>query len=195
VDVKARARAAHERCPYCHDLTENQRLAEIECPACQTTHHRACIQELGRCSVYGCEEPIDPGSGDEIMLRESPAMRKIRARYRDRARQFVRNNTRDLRGQIEEALEFARISEAERHWEAAAEAYSDLAYLERRAIARRDRSLETIVGRMTAAAARAKARKMRSKHVDAVVLKVLLTVGGVVVGVAVLTVLTIAVFG
>ncbi len=170
-------------------------MAEIECPACRTTHHRACIQELGRCSVYGCEEPIDPGSGDEIMLHESPAMRKIRARYRNRARQFVRNNTRDLRGRIEEALEFALISEAEGHWEAAGEAYWDLAYLERLSEARRDRTLETIRGRMTPAAARAKGREMRAKHVRAVVVKTLLVTAGIVLGVFVLCVLVIVLFG
>lgn len=45
--------APAQRCPYCHtDLQEEPELAK--CGRCQTTHHAACWEEAGGCTVLGC---------------------------------------------------------------------------------------------------------------------------------------------
>ncbi|MCO5168635.1 MAG: hypothetical protein M9894_20025 [Planctomycetes bacterium] len=55
MDVRARPHdeGGSTRCPYCHDSMGEQ-TDEVTCGACGTTHHAACLEELGRCTVLGC---------------------------------------------------------------------------------------------------------------------------------------------
>jgi Prokaryotic RING finger family 1 len=40
-------------CPYCRSAVFPDTDIS-KCPACGTTHHAACWQEYGHCSVFGC---------------------------------------------------------------------------------------------------------------------------------------------
>ncbi len=89
-------RSADERCPYCHDALAAPALKASEdlvaCPGCATSHHRSCVEELGRCTIRGCERPlvlapeVDAVTG---RVRRAPITEEIRRRLRDRARRFV----------------------------------------------------------------------------------------------------------
>ncbi len=80
---------ARARCPYCHDLlaAEGERVA---CRACGTTHHQACLEELGRCPVAGCAAPV-PGAAARPATSESEG-EAIRRRVRERARAFAKRS-------------------------------------------------------------------------------------------------------
>jgi hypothetical protein len=40
-------------CPFCRDALEGE--GEVaECERCRTAHHRACLDEAGGCTVFGC---------------------------------------------------------------------------------------------------------------------------------------------
>jgi hypothetical protein len=41
------------RCPFCHDGIE-RREEGVRCARCQAPHHRACFEEHGKCSIWGC---------------------------------------------------------------------------------------------------------------------------------------------
>lgn len=43
------------RCPYCQSVI-NATEARLECPSCETPHHRECWQANGGCTTYGCRE-------------------------------------------------------------------------------------------------------------------------------------------
>lgn len=59
--IRERARA-DRRCPFCHDgLSEEVRT----CAACDTSHHAACWDENGGCSVFAC-----PGGPDARQPRD-----------------------------------------------------------------------------------------------------------------------------
>jgi hypothetical protein len=152
--------AAEERCPYCHDQLAAQVLAKIECPGCQTTHHRICIQELGRCSVYGCEHPLDPGSDDGTCLDDSPIRRVVRQRMRDRARRFAESRRRDLPERILESLQQAQADEANHRYAEAERGFHEVEYLLR--LAREDGVTlpEEWRERMSLGEAKARARAM-----------------------------------
>jgi hypothetical protein len=42
------------RCPYCRDGIDPQALELAVCEACDTVHHRECLDEAGGCVVFGC---------------------------------------------------------------------------------------------------------------------------------------------
>ena len=47
----------HKRCQVCTEPTlENEEI--VNCPNCETPHHRECWFHLERCSTLGCEYPI-----------------------------------------------------------------------------------------------------------------------------------------
>tara|TARA_R110002072_G_scaffold35252_2_gene104535 strand:- start:126 stop:710 length:585 start_codon:yes stop_codon:yes gene_type:complete len=74
---------AHQRCPYCHDALEEAGVGEeIPCNSCGTLHHEVCLEELGGCTVLGCQggKPRPLGSVDEV-----------RARVRERLARFLGN--------------------------------------------------------------------------------------------------------
>jgi len=41
-------------CPYCRDDLDQSDLELSRCATCHTLHHSECLEELGRCSVFGC---------------------------------------------------------------------------------------------------------------------------------------------
>jgi hypothetical protein len=50
--VAARPRSAPTSCGYCRD--DLDAASTWRCPRCATLHHRACVREHGRCTVFGC---------------------------------------------------------------------------------------------------------------------------------------------
>lgn len=161
---RPRQREGLERCPYCHDLLGDTDLAKIECPACHTQHHVACIQELGRCTVHGCEQSITAPVDMDRHLEDSPALRQIRTRLRQRARRFVRSNARNRRDQLLEAMARAREHEAAGRLEEASRAYADVAYFERLPELESDPQLEAVPGRLSPIEARRKSRALLVQH-------------------------------
>lgn len=84
MSLVAQTRIGSTRCPYCHDGLAGK-LAIVTCPACATRHHRSCVEELGRCSLYGCEEPLAGTVAlDAPVVGE--AARAVRARVQERMR-------------------------------------------------------------------------------------------------------------
>lgn len=85
MDVRARGhRDEKARCPYCHDLLAAEVHSTV-CGACGTTHHAACVEELGRCTVLGCAwTPM--GSPAPTLTRTVEEYRRAVA---GRARRFV----------------------------------------------------------------------------------------------------------
>lgn len=134
---------SRERCPYCHDALGEDTLHDerIECPGCRTTHHRACIAELGRCTIRGCERPISVPvvAPAELAGKHSAIHREVQRRIRERVRTFVRDHVRanEAPGSLVErrdaALRQAEIAEAEDDLAAAAEWYHEVARLQRTA--------------------------------------------------------------
>ncbi len=97
MDVQARPRDASERCPYCHDALGGGPDGErVPCLGCGTSHHLACVAELGRCTVHGCQRPFFGAELERAQAgaRRSSAYLAVRQRIRDRVRAFVRTNTR-----------------------------------------------------------------------------------------------------
>tara|TARA_R110002072_G_scaffold297561_1_gene470529 strand:+ start:488 stop:1279 length:792 start_codon:yes stop_codon:yes gene_type:complete len=41
-------------CPYCRDDLDAPGLGLSRCESCHTVHHSECLEELGRCAVFGC---------------------------------------------------------------------------------------------------------------------------------------------
>jgi hypothetical protein len=41
-------------CPYCRDGIHADDLELVACKACDTVHHRECLDEAGGCVVFGC---------------------------------------------------------------------------------------------------------------------------------------------
>jgi hypothetical protein len=142
VELIARARPdpARERCPYCRDELAADAAAApedlVECPGCGASHHSACLEELGRCSVMGCTggggagAPAPPAGGPG---RPVPArLREARERIRARARAFAREHARPrpelslLEARVRAALEGLREAERERRWADALEFLRDL---------------------------------------------------------------------
>ena len=84
--LRAREGAA-ERCPYCHDCLEGGEIedARVVCEGCGTSHHQACLAELGGCTVMGC-----PG-GKTLPIG---AVEEVRARVRGRLESFLANTRR-----------------------------------------------------------------------------------------------------
>jgi hypothetical protein len=146
VELHARLReesTAHERCPYCHDALGADVVHDerVVCPGCATTHHRACIAELGRCTIRGCERPISlpADAPQDVAGRHSAFYREVQRRIRERVRGFVREHCRptDPPGGLLErrdaALRQAELAEAEGDLAAAAEWFHEAASLQRRA--------------------------------------------------------------
>lgn len=141
MELSAQARpAARERCPYCHDeLGAAGDDERVECAGCGTTHHAACLEELGRCTVMGCGRELAPARGS-APGQEDPALsarqRAIRERIRARARGFVQEHfTRRGPESMQEArlrgaVEGAREAMRERRWQEALEFLRDLRQLE-----------------------------------------------------------------
>lgn len=83
-------RESHERCPYCHDgLDEVERLV---CVGCGTPHHPVCLEELGGCTVLGCDAGVPavrrgppPGTAEELRERVRARAERYRATQRQRA--------------------------------------------------------------------------------------------------------------
>ncbi|MBX3470699.1 MAG: hypothetical protein KF878_27845 [Planctomycetes bacterium] len=90
MDVRARPHeeGGSTRCPYCHDHMGEQ-TDEVTCGACGTTHHAACLQELGRCTVLGCA--WTPSGAP------APALTRTVEEYRRAVREKVRGFTKHLR--------------------------------------------------------------------------------------------------
>lgn len=90
--TRARPLDSHLRCPYCRDELAGG-AERVECPGCATVHHRACLEELGRCTVMGCgtaapgrvEEP------DRAPPNETPFRRQVRQRIRERVQRIARD--------------------------------------------------------------------------------------------------------
>jgi hypothetical protein len=145
VDVKAREKGgAAERCPYCHDalVDEVAPAAEVRCDGCGTSHHEACIEELGRCTVFGCARPlvappVELVEGKPVRPRvRSRFFRDLQARVRARARSFVQTQSsqptarEELAGLLELALDQAERAMSRAKWAAAAEWWGEAARLE-----------------------------------------------------------------
>jgi hypothetical protein len=92
VKISPRQGDTEDRCPYCHDLLAAEDDPRVECEGCGTQHHLACLTELGRCTVMGCDRPIDAGALASLPPATSRVQRVIRQRQRERARQFVRRH-------------------------------------------------------------------------------------------------------
>jgi hypothetical protein len=76
----------NQRCPYCHDALEEAGVGEeIPCRSCGTLHHEVCLDELGGCTVLGCQggKPRPLGSVEEV-----------RARVRERLERFLEHTRR-----------------------------------------------------------------------------------------------------
>jgi len=61
-----------QRCPYCHDALEEAGVGEeLPCSSCGTLHHEVCLDELGGCTVLGCQggRPRPLGSVEEVRAR------------------------------------------------------------------------------------------------------------------------------
>lgn len=148
MDVQVRRRegeeVASERCPYCHDLIGGVASGElIPCPGCGTTHHEACLAEIGRCTIHGCGLEVDAPTrarfdarrGDaheRVTADHSAAYREIRRRMRDRARTWVRDHCRQAptpRGStlpdLVAAIRDARDAMAFHGWQHAAQEYDE----------------------------------------------------------------------
>lgn len=53
-EIEVTQRTGEETCPFCLDgLATGETSA---CPACATTYHAACLQELPRCATLGCAQ-------------------------------------------------------------------------------------------------------------------------------------------
>ncbi len=140
--VVARETPADHRCPYCHDaLASGADLPAddlVECDGCRTRHHRACIEELGRCTIRGCERSLrvapataldQPVPAAEL---RSAVRREVERRLRERARTFVQANARAVgadggREALETALAEARRAEARGDLPGASEAWHEVA--------------------------------------------------------------------
>ncbi len=96
MDVRARpSDESKARCPYCHDLMAAQAQAEVVvCGGCGTTHHAACVEELGRCTVLGCT--WTPGGAPPPALTRS--VDDYRRAVAGRAHAFVRRHARPVEG-------------------------------------------------------------------------------------------------
>ena len=51
---------AAARCPYCRDELARAGEEPAGCPSCRTLHHRACLEEAGGCTVFGCRGGPEP---------------------------------------------------------------------------------------------------------------------------------------
>lgn len=139
VDVQARRREATERCPYCHDVivdAADLTSERITCAGCGTQHHEACLAELGRCTVRGCEREVVVVRTPEVEARlaaRSAVYREVRQRIRARAKEFVRGNCRpasdrhtvDPVTRIEGVLRAAHAARRDGRWLDAAVAYEE----------------------------------------------------------------------
>lgn len=85
-----RQRPSEVRCPYCHDGLEIGALELVECPACHTRHHVVCVEELGRCSVHGCEQELPGIQAGSRVDPPSTEVEALRRRIRERARIYVK---------------------------------------------------------------------------------------------------------
>jgi hypothetical protein len=88
-----------------------------------TLHHQACIQELGRCTVMGCAQPITcPAEADGAR----PAQRAIRRRIRERAASFFRNRESRYQTRFLTVLVEAERAEREERYQEAESCYAEL---------------------------------------------------------------------
>lgn len=86
---------------------------ELECLGCGTSHHLACVAEVGRCTVLGCERPFFPAALERARAgaSRSSAYLAVRRRIRERVRSFVREHARPRSAAALEAeLEAARTA-------------------------------------------------------------------------------------
>ncbi len=137
--VVARETPADQRCPYCHDaLASSEDLPAddlVECDGCRTRHHRACIEELGRCTIRGCERSlrVEPRAEPAVEgSRRSAVQREVERRLRERVRGFLHAHARAAgaaggRAEVEAAHEAARAAERAGDLVAAAEAWKEVA--------------------------------------------------------------------
>lgn len=96
VDVVARrvSSVTDERCPYCHDALatgagDAPDEDRIPCGGCGTVHHRACVEELGRCTIAGCERPMAAPRRAAAAAVGAAATEAVRRRLAARAADFV----------------------------------------------------------------------------------------------------------
>jgi hypothetical protein len=168
IELRPRAEA-HERCPYCHDWLETPVGRTtlpgdlVVCGGCHTAHHRVCIEELGRCTVRGCERVLElggppaPAAEEPAEAPRSSAFRAARAHIRDKVRVFVRDNVHRndggaedgvrLRLELADAIVRAREAERTGDLQARADALHDVARIERLA---RPGQLQGVRGRIPA---------------------------------------------
>lgn len=101
-------RARHDdrsRCPYCHDLLGGGAQVErVTCDTCGTGHHRACLEELGRCATLGCGGEAE---GDLEALRERV---RRHAEARERAAVFDLEGARLLRPEPDRRADLAALA-------------------------------------------------------------------------------------
>lgn len=143
MDVQARRREATERCPYCRDVIDGAAdLASelITCAGCGTQHHEACLAELGRCTVRGCEREVVVVRTPEVEARlaaRSAVYREVQRRIRARVRGFVRDNCRPASERlalepvtrIEVVLRAAEAARRDGRWLDAAVAFEEVVRL------------------------------------------------------------------
>lgn len=145
MELQATPRAAVERCPYCHDVIVGAAGLDSElitCAGCGTQHHEACLLELGRCTIRGCERELVVVRTPEVEARlasRSPFYREVHRRISARARAFVRSNCKppseglpfrfdfDARDVtlIRETLLSGHRARQDRRWEEAAASFEE----------------------------------------------------------------------
>jgi hypothetical protein len=52
-------------CPYCREEF-SQREATVSCRDCKTRHHKDCWEEVGKCSVFGCNSKKEFAVNDSL---------------------------------------------------------------------------------------------------------------------------------
>ncbi|MCO5166488.1 MAG: hypothetical protein M9894_09000 [Planctomycetes bacterium] len=144
MDVQVRPRdAPAARCPYCHDALNDAAAADdqVRCDGCGTCHHLACVLELGRCTVMGCERSLIVSGvlapAPEDGSARSRLWRAVQRQVRAKARAFVLEHcrapvdaTEDLSARIELAIAEAERATADGAWPEAADLWDEAARLE-----------------------------------------------------------------
>lgn len=120
VSARVHPGPSHERCPYCRDELQAADAELVECQGCGTTHHAACLEELGRCTIMGCDRaaPLTelPALGPGGSASRRAAVRATIRERAERARRFARRNMSDTSGEPIDHDE-ARRRAARQDWE------------------------------------------------------------------------------
>ena len=116
--ARTRPDPARERCPYCRDELEGAGDDLVTCQGCGTSHHAACLEELGRCTILGCgRSRPPPPTGADPVGGGSPRVTAARARIRMRVQRFAREHVRDLSREEQIDHREARLRALRESWE------------------------------------------------------------------------------